>query len=704
MIGPHTQRIAAVAALWLAAVAPVGAAPERAASSPVAAAAAVSAPALPGADALAAIDAAARAAAADPVGASTRLAALVGDGSEAQRALAEWMLDGVRLRRHDAAGSLAAATRLVAGAGGLRVAGLMIRARQARDAGALDVAGREALAAHELLEQQLADGRVDVLQDSLRVELLRLLGEVEGAAGRLDDGLRRLQTAQRLAEALHDAGRAALALDAAAGLLADLGDEPRAAVAEAGAWQRAVAAQPADAALLARLQLGRAARALQAGRLDAALDAAQAAVQQAEGEHAGALAAEALALRAQAQRLGGQLAAARRSAGAAVAAAQAAELLPGAREQRLARAQLGLARIAAGEIAPGRQQVEQALRGDDGGDDALAAALLRQLDRALAAAGEPRAALEVFHRERALREARLARERSVVLRELEARYDSARQQRELDALERSNALKAAALEQQALQQRALGLAALVVALALGTLVLWFRRARATRRQLADRQVQLRLLSERDPLTQLANRRHFRQLMQERRLDAAYEGALLLLDIDRFKRINDRHGHAAGDAVLVEVARRLGQTVRADDLLVRWGGEEFLLAAPGLPAERLPLLAERLLQAVGSAPIDTPAGPIPVTASIGHASFPLAGAPVLGWERGLGLVDAALYQAKRQGRNQALGLAQLQAADDAALRAVEADLLAAVRAGRVTVRRVLGPTQDAAATAALAQAS
>jgi diguanylate cyclase (GGDEF)-like protein len=136
------------------------------------------------------------------------------------------------------------------------------------------------------------------------------------------------------------------------------------------------------------------------------------------------------------------------------------------------------------------------------------------------------------------------------------------------------------------------------------------------------------------------------------LEAAFEGALLLLDIDHFKRINDQHGHAVGDAVLVEVARRLNQTVRGDDLIVRWGGEEFLVVSLRLPAPRVPLLAERLRLAVAGVPIDSPAGPLAVTMSIGHAHFPLHGEPAPGWERAVDRVDGALYAAKAQGRNRA----------------------------------------------------
>ena len=96
-------------------------------------------------------------------------------------------------------------------------------------------------------------------------------------------------------------------------------------------------------------------------------------------------------------------------------------------------------------------------------------------------------------------------------------------------------------------------------------------------------------SERDPLTNLANRRHFLSVMQAEQArggaEAGFDGALLLVDIDHFKHVNDSHGHAAGDIVLCEVARRLNEAVRGDDLVVRWGGEEFLVLALKVPRRR-----------------------------------------------------------------------------------------------------------------------
>ncbi len=669
-------------AAWLLAVA-FGTAAAATPSTP-------SAP-LPGSETLAALDTAQRAIASDPELATQRLRLLTVSGSPAQRALAHWLLDGVHESRHDAAAARAAAEWLSRETEPLlRSVGALVRARLARDAGQLDVAGREARQAMSGIEQAYADARPGVLDDALRAEAFRVLGSVTGATGQLEDGMRQLRTARHLARALHDVPREALALDDEAQLLAGYGYVERAQAAQGEAWRLLLSAAPPEPALQARLLIGQLRLALQRGQHELGKLLAQRALAKADEADAPRLRGTALALGAQALRLAAEPTPARRSAEAALAAL--AELPADAPQRRNAQAQLGLARIALGQTVAGRQDVEEALR--HGPTDPLAEALLRQLDEALAAAGDARGALEVFHRERALHDARLARERAVVLGELQARHDSARQQRSFEALNRGNALKAAELEQRALQQRALWLAALVVALALAVLMLLYRRVRRTRAQLAARQSQLRELSERDPLTRLANRRHFQTAMKARGLDRAFEGALLLLDIDHFKRINDAHGHAAGDAVLAEVARRIERTARSDDLIVRWGGEEFLIVSLKLPPARLPALALRLLRAVGGEPVETPAGPLTVTASIGHARFPLPGCLPIGWERALHLVDGALYLAKRQGRHRAIGIERVRAVDDAALRAIEQDLEAAVQDGLAELLRLEGAPRTA----------
>jgi diguanylate cyclase (GGDEF)-like protein len=215
--------------------------------------------------------------------------------------------------------------------------------------------------------------------------------------------------------------------------------------------------------------------------------------------------------------------------------------------------------------------------------------------------------------------------------------------------------------------------------------------RETHRRLAASHLQLQAQSERDPLTNLANRRHFQAVMAQ--LDGAggFEGALLLVDIDHFKHVNDRHGHAVGDEVLIEVARRLNEAVRSDDLVVRWGGEEFLIVAPRAAPDQAAQMAARVLHGIGATPIEIGAAALRVTASIGYARFPLPPHhAALRWGQAINLADMALYTAKNQGRNRAVGITSATAASAEALQAIEADFDLAWHEGRLTLLQTPGP--------------
>ena len=156
-------------------------------------------------------------------------------------------------------------------------------------------------------------------------------------------------------------------------------------------------------------------------------------------------------------------------------------------------------------------------------------------------------------------------------------------------------------------------------------------------------------AELDPLTGLGNRRHLMARCAEL-LPAARHGgrplALAQVDIDRFKHINDQHGHAAGDQVLVLLAQLLRENMRADDVLVRHGGEEFVLVLPGLALQGAAEVCERLRERVAAYPWHAPSGqPFQITVSIGLAAAPPFELPTL-----LQRADEALYTAKRDGRN------------------------------------------------------
>lgn len=154
----------------------------------------------------------------------------------------------------------------------------------------------------------------------------------------------------------------------------------------------------------------------------------------------------------------------------------------------------------------------------------------------------------------------------------------------------------------------------------------------------------------DPLTGLWNRRVAWERGERRAADAQAMGgsvAVLMLDVDHFKKINDQHGHAAGDLVLMAVARELGWATGAEDVVARVGGEEFLIL-PADPDAAL-VLAERVRAAVERLEVVDVAGAAPIrcTVSIGWAEGRGA---ALSWERIVVEADQALYAAKREGRN------------------------------------------------------
>jgi len=361
----------------------------------------------------------------------------------------------------------------------------------------------------------------------------------------------------------------------------------------------------------------------------------------------------------------------------------------------------GLAKIGLRRNAEGLQDLarveELAL---SAGLGALRAEVLREYDEALAAAGDARGALALYHRERALSAEVLAQNRDAALKQLRQRNDRERQQRDIELLARENQLKAAALANRELMQRVWGVAALALLLSAVVVAWLYRRVRSTQRLLVSSQAKLRVQSERDPLTNLANRRHFLSVMQTQRAlgpdGRGFDGALLLVDIDHFKHVNDGHGHAAGDLVLCEVAKRLNEAVRGDDLVVRWGGEEFLVLALQVPAEQVEMLAERVLRFIGERPVVVQGQPVRVTVSIGYARFPLPPNTLpVAWEQAINLADMALYTAKNQGRNRAVGIVAAHAQSPPELRHIEGDFDRAWHEGRVTLKVAPGPLALAA---------
>jgi two-component system, cell cycle response regulator len=176
------------------------------------------------------------------------------------------------------------------------------------------------------------------------------------------------------------------------------------------------------------------------------------------------------------------------------------------------------------------------------------------------------------------------------------------------------------------------------------------RLKAREEELRRQARQADELSTIDPLTGLGNRRHLELRIGE--LAASAGGSapvgVLLADIDHFKRVNDELGHPVGDEVLKIVASRLRAAVDDGNVLVRWGGEEFLVLAPGVTAVELAEVAERCRATVAATPFATDAGAIDVTVSLGGTC-----GSVDGWDEAVRQADNALYAAKRAGRDQAV---------------------------------------------------
>ena len=176
----------------------------------------------------------------------------------------------------------------------------------------------------------------------------------------------------------------------------------------------------------------------------------------------------------------------------------------------------------------------------------------------------------------------------------------------------------------------------------------------TRTELQQRQRDLDRMTRQDGLTGLFNRKTFTELTQMELERAKRQGtptSLLLVDLDHFKKINDTHGHPAGDAVLRHVATLLGTGVRNTDLVGRLGGEEFIILLPATTMESAQRLAEKLRQRLQTSPVLWIGKPIQITASFGLAvSTPFL---TLAFDALYNSADKALYRAKSSGRNRVM---------------------------------------------------
>ncbi|MGM9481738.1 diguanylate cyclase [Roseateles sp. NT4] len=380
----------------------------------------------------------------------------------------------------------------------------------------------------------------------------------------------------------------------------------------------------------------------------------------------------------------------------------AEQALPLARRTRninaesVARSNIGLAKIAMGRIAEGRDDVRAGITLDEQqGAMSYASAGWEELAGYLERAGDLAGAIAAYREHRRMDERVLRDETRKLLLEAQERQDAEQRARDIELLNRDNALKAEQVHQRNLALVLWSAMGGCVLVSLGLLYQAFRRVRRTNEALAHSNASLKRQSETDPLTGLANRRHFQAAIKSLSSAEGLAASVFLIDIDHFKRINDSFGHAAGDAVLIEIAGRLRQAVRDDDLIVRWGGEEFLIVARGREGLFAQQLAQRLLDLVGSKPVVYEGREVPVTASIGFVSLPVPPHGLrLSWERAIDLVDTVMYLAKAHGRNKAYGVERIHAEDALAAAQLTARLEAAWAEGLVSLQALSGPNRAA----------
>ena len=364
----------------------------------------------------------------------------------------------------------------------------------------------------------------------------------------------------------------------------------------------------------------------------------------------------------------------------------------------------GVCRMSLGEVKLGVNQVNQGLNilRNSKAKPALEA-LLAQVATAYQKAGMYKEAYKTMVEKLVLSTELFHADRDRVVSELQAKYDASQREKQIQILEHSNQIQHAEINNKNLQWLIATLASAAVAIvALVTLFL-YRKLRIANRHLQTANASLAHQSQRDPLTGLLNRRAFQDAMHlrtqahERRSGSSTTAphALLVLDIDHFKRINDIYGHAAGDEVLVEISKRLTFVMRDQDMLMRWGGEEFLIFLNHMPSANLQQVVERILITIGGRPVAFENTTIQVTMSVGYISLQQGEQSEVDvdWKKSLNLADSVLYMAKTRGRNQAIGIREVHVPRAEFDELVNSDLEQSIQTGKIVIEQIAGPLQE-----------
>lgn len=373
-------------------------------------------------------------------------------------------------------------------------------------------------------------------------------------------------------------------------------------------------------------------------------------------------------------------------------AVQLAQVIGDRNAARSAAFNYGVALIYNGKLEAGRRQVESTLTAIGKGARPQD---LTQYASALAFAGDADSALKYYRAADDVDYVGFRSNKQMSLQALQKALEYEKKQNEVVVLKNDNLEKATEITRQKQRRSSLYASIAFFIVLLATSLVFILRARRKNRQLATQQTQLmeanaalKWQSEHDWLTGLFNRRYFHTCMAG--ASAGIGGTFFLIDIDHFKKINDTFGHGGGDCVLKEVTRRLQAACGEQDMLARWGGEEFLIWLPGAGNREADQFAARILACIADTPIATGAAAADVTISVGYCHAPVSvDGKDMGWEAAANIADAALYWSKQTGRHRASGLAGPVILDRAALALLQTQFGAAIARHAVDARIIAG---------------
>ncbi len=365
-----------------------------------------------------------------------------------------------------------------------------------------------------------------------------------------------------------------------------------------------------------------------------------------------------------------------------------------------ANANIGMALAGRGLVTEGAEKVVAAIEIFEESNSLLdVESTLNDLARLYDHAGMYKEAFDAITRKMIVSERLYKSDRDKSVAELQEKFNAVQSKKRIESLEIENRINDFEIENLDLQHKVTALAATLIVIVLLLTILLYQKVKKTNRKLEDANSKLQIQSISDPLTGLLNRRSFLNLMKSRNSDvgrrSSMPGApnsLILLDVDNFKQVNDNYGHAAGDVVLIEISRRLKMIMRETDMILRWGGEEFLVFSKDVEASEAKLITKKILDAIGSKPICIGDKTITVTVSVGGIPLPFGqlSEEEFDWSKALKLADMALYLGKVHGRNRGYFVDKILEPYDDIKENLEKDLAGAMENNLVAVEVITGP--------------